>query len=68
MYESRVLSVWGIDHIAECTKCDKALLDRRRRAKIEEIGHRIVEVMASSNADGPLRSVSRHSKSQSRRR
>ena len=45
----------GIDHIAECTKCDKALLDRRRRAKIEEIGHRIVEVMASSNADGPLR-------------
>ena len=45
----------GIDHIAECTKCDKALLDKRKSSKIEEIGRAIVDVMSAVDMDGPLR-------------
>lgn len=45
----------GIDHIAECTKCDKALIDKSKKSIIERIGHAVVEAMADvRSTDNPL--------------
>ncbi len=35
----------GIDHLSECTRCDKALISRDKREQIERVGRVIAEAM-----------------------
>ena len=46
----------GIDHLSECTRCDKALISKAKRGQIERVGRLIAQAIVDvDSVDSLLR-------------